>query len=439
MKRIIIPSLLIMTVLLSCNTTEPPPLIGSINISEIDAAIIETYLNIQIENPSVNREVVIERNGQRVFSFAATNTDTAITDTGLTENATYKYKAKLTENGKLVSESSEVGITTMQSTSHNFTWQTFTFGEHSSSSLYDVAIIDENNIWAVGEIYMKDSTGEIDLNAYNAVHWDGTKWELKRIYYYGSCSLVKYPPLKSIWAFSEDNIIITNGGSIGWFNGNIVNLDCEINPLLTGAINKLWGSSPNSVYAVGNGGNIVFYNGSSWQKIDSGTDTRLRDFASTTNNKLWLSGYSSNYMQSILLSLENNTVTKIWEREGTSTNPYGDIIQSIWGKDNRLYIVSNDGVFLKHTTMNLPDKKLSFNPIWKYRITGTDHNDIYTTGDNSVIMHYNGKDWKEVYRWNNNLSIQYSAASKNNIMVSVGTVVQDAIYHKASIIILKRN
>ena len=42
-------------------------------------------------------------------------------------------------------------------TSHNFTWETWTFGEHSSSVLNDVAIIDENNIWAVGEIYMNDS------------------------------------------------------------------------------------------------------------------------------------------------------------------------------------------------------------------------------------------------------------------------------------------
>ncbi len=44
----------------------------------------------------------------------------------------------------------------MDTTSHNFTWQTCTFGEHSNSVLYDVAIIDENNIWAVGEIYMND-------------------------------------------------------------------------------------------------------------------------------------------------------------------------------------------------------------------------------------------------------------------------------------------
>jgi hypothetical protein len=48
----------------------------------------------------------------------------------------------------------------IDTTSHNFNFQTWRFGEYSSSTLYDVAIIDENNIWAVGEIYLNDSTGQ---------------------------------------------------------------------------------------------------------------------------------------------------------------------------------------------------------------------------------------------------------------------------------------
>ncbi len=63
----------------------------------------------------------------------------------------------------------------MDTTSHNFTWQTFTFGEHSTSTLYDVAIIDENNIWAVGEIYMNDSLGNPDPIFITLLQWNGTK------------------------------------------------------------------------------------------------------------------------------------------------------------------------------------------------------------------------------------------------------------------------
>ncbi|GAB6283729.1 MAG: hypothetical protein STSR0008_25320 [Ignavibacterium sp.] len=49
----------------------------------------------------------------------------------------------------------------MDTTSHNFSFETWTFGgEAGSSVLYDVAIIDENNIWAVGEIRISDTTSE---------------------------------------------------------------------------------------------------------------------------------------------------------------------------------------------------------------------------------------------------------------------------------------
>ena len=46
-----------------------------------------------------------------------------------------------------------------------------------------IANIDENNIWAVGEIYMLDSLGNHDPHAYNAVHWDGLNWEMLRIFF----------------------------------------------------------------------------------------------------------------------------------------------------------------------------------------------------------------------------------------------------------------
>ncbi|PID55607.1 MAG: hypothetical protein CR986_10730, partial [Ignavibacteriae bacterium] len=41
-------------------------------------------------------------------------------------------------------------------TFQNFTFKKWEFG-NTYSHLYDVAIIDENNIWAVGEIYTEDT------------------------------------------------------------------------------------------------------------------------------------------------------------------------------------------------------------------------------------------------------------------------------------------
>ena len=77
----------------------------------------------------------------------------------------------------------------MDTTSHNYTWQTFTFGgDAGSSSLNDVAIIDENNIWAVGEIYFKDSLGNRIRNLKCCIHWNGNKWELFK--FRNSCEFI---------------------------------------------------------------------------------------------------------------------------------------------------------------------------------------------------------------------------------------------------------
>ncbi|MCK7525918.1 MAG: hypothetical protein MZV64_54080 [Ignavibacteriales bacterium] len=61
---------------------------------------------------------------------------------------------------------------------------------------------------------MNDSLGNPDPNAYNAVHWNGQSWELKRIYYYWSCSEFNYPSLSQSLLLMKMTYVVTNGGSI---------------------------------------------------------------------------------------------------------------------------------------------------------------------------------------------------------------------------------
>jgi len=111
--------------------------------------------------------------------------------------------------------SNKLSVTTMDTTSHNFTRETFTFGEHSSSVLRDVAIIDENNIWAVGEIYMNDSLSQPDPRPYSAIHWDGITWTPIKVPYHDFGSTNKFPrPLKTILAFGEDSIYVTSSANL---------------------------------------------------------------------------------------------------------------------------------------------------------------------------------------------------------------------------------
>jgi hypothetical protein len=310
----------------------------------------------------------------------------------------------------------------MDTTSHDFTFETFTFGGNAGScALYDVAIINENNIWAVGEINIAD-TSINGYTTYNAVHWDGSNWELKRIYYYGSCSAVEYPPLKAIWAFSENNIVITNGGSIGWFDGNTINLDCNVNPLLTGAINKIWGSSSSDLYVVGNNGNIVHYNGTLWTQIESGTELNINDIWGDYNEKTseWeiLAVCSRNLpLDKGIYKIEGNTAVEI------SSSPIQWELYALWFIPNRHYYVIGNGIY---------EKKSLTDPAWKDNgfdithyattgIRGTDLNDVFIAGAFGEFLHFNGISWKSYINETGWFSGSYGGiAVKNNLVVTVG-------------------
>jgi hypothetical protein len=66
-------------------------------------------------------------------------------------------------------------------TSHAIQWKLpDTLG--TQGIIRDVWVFDRNNAWAVGEIYLNDSTGKPNMeNPYNAAHWDGSIWTIKKI------------------------------------------------------------------------------------------------------------------------------------------------------------------------------------------------------------------------------------------------------------------
>ena len=128
-----------------------------------DYSCTEAWIEVQIGSNDKTANIYIKKNDEIIQTVNVGESETLFYFDGLLPNTTYKFDAVTYEDGKEV-KSNPVTFTTLDTTTHNFTWQTFEFGQHSSSTLYDVAIIDENNIWAVGEIYMNDSLGNPDPN-----------------------------------------------------------------------------------------------------------------------------------------------------------------------------------------------------------------------------------------------------------------------------------
>jgi len=428
LKRAIVGIYVIYLALLqiSCNTTDPPDNEQNISLKLEDVSCTEAWIELTTTNLPLPATVTFKRTnsaGDTKSQILNLNTnDSLLYIDSLSPNQAYQYQASSIENP---ATSNELSVTTMDTTSHNFTFETFTFGGTAGSSvLYDVAIFSADNIWCVGEIYVAD-TSQNGYTTYNAVYWDGNQWELKRIHYYGSCSAVEYPPLKAIWAFSENDIVITNGGSIGWFDGSIVNLDCRVNPLLTGAINKIWGSSSSDLYVVGNSGNIAHYNGQSWTRIESGTTTDINDVWGTSDD---IENWTVYCAVSFVLQTGDKKILKInYNSVDSLTWNTGRRVHSVWTNSENYLYTGGGGIF--------ENKRGYWNEItevplyYSRNIRGSDLNNLFVCGDFGFYAHFNGSGWKTF----SELSIQgiyYAVAVKGNTVISVGFEGSKAIIVK---------
>ncbi len=445
-----ITTILLITATLLLQTCNKPtePAKESISVTVEDVSCTEAWLKISDTNANPSITVIVKRDDTDILTLNLNKADTVIIDENLLPNKTYKYRAVKQQGSNIVEASKPVTAVTLDTTSHNFTWQTFEFGEHSSSTLYDVAIIDENNIWAVGEIYMKDSLGNYDPHAYNAVHWDGQQWELKRIMFYTICgqtSLSSYPA-KAIFTFSENDIWIAGGGrQLARINGT--NQFDKICLPFSMVINKLWGSSSNDLYAVGNGGNIAHWNGSSWKKIESGTTLNLFDIHSYNGNDVFISGGSFNDLKGIILKKDSKGLNIIKEGRNISKeeifNPYfAGIAKTIWeGRNHKILFGGNllyrYNLGIVGFVKSLPGNDFGQNvhgEHWGFisMIRGNDDNDLIMVGEGNTMRHFNGKTWCQLglpYNINSEYS-WLSVEMKDNLIVAVGRSTSKSIIIK---------
>ncbi len=308
-------------------------------------------------------------------------------------------------------------------TSHDFEWKIYTFDSpYSSGDLYDVAIINENDIWAVGEIY-SDSTKP--WVPYNAVHWDGKKWELNRIPFTGWCSAVEFPPIRSILTFSENSIWFARGGSLVHYNGNNFYNDCNINPLLDGSINKIWGTNSSNLYVVGGVGTIVHYFDNNWQRIESGTEIHFRDIWGSVNEQtgeweiLALASYMYGGRGLDLIKISGNTV------EHLDTTGLRISEATLWFESGKCYYVGGDGLFYKKNLQDSSWKEIEGLPSYfTNSIRGNNEKDIFIVGAYGLVSHFNGKDWftysgKDFPYFQGTFN---SVCFKNNLVVAVGII-----------------
>jgi hypothetical protein len=389
---------------------DKPPVV---TLTVEDIAVTESWLNVKTEAVHDSDEVRVSRNDSIIFRIQAGPADTSLYDSGLRPAHAYAFRATVSRNGKILAESGYQNTTTLDTTSHNFHWQNYIIeSPFGSGVLYDVAIINENDIWAVGEIYADSTQPGLP---FNAVHWDGQQWELRQITYGGSPW-----PIKSIWAFASNDIWFD--AFVRW-NGNTL-IEMPIPNVLIGfGINKMWGSSTGKLYVVGNQGNIAYSPdyGQSWQRLEIETDLNFKDIWGSWNEE-------QGNMEVIAVASElfvspDRLIYRLSPDQAVlSDEPIVWPLSTIWFISGRRYYVAGSGLYEKRS-LNEPNWRNGPQDIttnYIFRIRGTGLNNIVAVGSYGEVLHYNGISWKSFYDEIQINGNYYSVDVTDDIVVAVG-------------------
>ncbi len=393
--------------LYSCKrSTEPLFNTSNLQLQVLDVSCTEAWLSLKAKNAYLNKTLKLYQDDSLKLKKIFTTEDSLLYVDGLWPNTSYQFKVAIYDGYKLIAKSSTVTATTMDTTSHDFTWQTFEFGgQGGSSSFYDVAIIDENNIWAVGEIYTAD-------DKYNAAHWDGQKWELKKITYGGW-----FWKINTVFAFSHNDVWFS--AFVQWNGKKFV--EYPVPDVLTGyGLNKMWGTSSSDMYVVGNSGMIAHYDGQQWQRIESGTTAHFKDIYGNNNYIVCSATHYDYGGKKQVFQIKKEGILKNLNWPFDDRKPY-----SIWLKNQYAIYACGDGIFRKIANQ---EWKLfnDENTFFMRNIRGNDHNDIYVVDDFGQIFHFNGFSWKIIFNKDFPNASFDALCVKENIIIAVGYIGRKA-------------
>jgi hypothetical protein len=381
---------------------------------------------------SGKRNYSIQRDSLIVLTGTLHSEDTIVTDWNAEPGTTYRYRLLVKDHSETIDKSDWLSVTTMDTTSHDFTWIVDVLGENGI--FWDVWAFAEDNVWAVGFVYPKWGDSEV----HNCYKWDGSQWLPQ-----GIISNYWKVHLYSIFTFSENDIWANSSypqhstDSI-YYLYHLYDMGLDVEP-----INDCWGTSSNDMYFVGNSGTIVHYDGQSFTKMTSPTDRDLLHIdgcvdSQTGETRMWAGGWSYSESGS-LIEYKDGKWELIWD-EGNYRDSESDFfgIGGIFIPNDK-YVIINVGEYsMAHTEIHRQDDFnsycLTYSDIHGSRsIYGNAINDFFEVGDGHII-HYNGKTTK---KWDS-ASSNYRLRGINQTGDTVFIVGENMINQNAIVIRGKR-
>lgn len=153
--------------------------------------------------------------------------------------------------------------------------------------------------------------------------------------------------LSGVWGTGPDDVWIVGGtfeqAEILHFDGDAwSDSPAPAIPLLSWA----YGWGPDDVLAVGVGGGVARWSGSTWSELDSGTDTDLWGVFGFSSDDVWIVGGTVGETEPLLLHFDGQDFTP--HSLPADQNPRNaSAVFKVWGIDGTLFAVGETGLMLQ--------------------------------------------------------------------------------------------
>lgn len=342
--------------------------------------------------------------------------DTTYTDDNdgdsLATGTNYSYRIKAyNDNNELKDTSLTVITQTLSPTSHNISWQIDTLGQ-PGNFLYDVWGLDENNVWAIGYVDLPEGGSGI-------IKWNGTKWRT-----FPTFAGIK----QGIFGFDENNIFVVGEfgayGVVGIWDGGVWNVrNFFYDPIANDtvwALRGIWGNAPNDVWAVGDQGTIIHWDGIEWNKTNLGITTKITAIWGKSSNEIYLVPISG--VRSSFYKFNGSEWNKIYDDIGIFST-------TLWSALSGNLIIGGTSL-LEYDGSSLQQVYIPGRTRGIVKVRGSNINNIFTAGDFGEITHFNGISWQDIDDFevpNGRYRILYSVWSSQHKVFIVGVDENRAI------------
>jgi hypothetical protein len=273
-------------------------------------------------------------------------------------------------------------------TSHDFGWSIY----HLPTD--QVQEGDVKSTWVFGQdnIYFNNTyLYRFDGSAIHKLFlWTSEGGELK---YIGGSRLFCFDTA-DFWLFGGSIIDHVDGRR---YQGELVAWTTRLNEIgVGGTATAAWGTSSKDMFFVGDGGNILHFDGTTWIKYPKVTDVPLTSVWGTSHSDVWACGYDQTLSTTCLLHFDGNQ----WSRDSlgdVSPHSTGGMV-TVWASDSaghRIAKVAGSLVF-ERTDENSWRRSASLDGSKRetmYLSAGNSSNDYLGVGGWGYAEHWNGRSW----------------------------------------------